>query len=203
MFTFPQETNTAHVTLNTSMEDFSAVTVCLRYFTELDRHHMLFSLATPSTFNDFLILKRQQSDRMMQLHARNQGLVFAGQEYKLNTWNSLCATWESESGLGQLWLNGQSSSRKFISSGSNIAGRPIITLGQEQDSYGGGFDINLSFIGLITDVHMWDYVLSPCEIRRYMDELNFTPGNVLSWRALHFQITGRVLLENKQNNCLN
>ncbi|KAM3873516.1 LOW QUALITY PROTEIN: jeltraxin-like [Diretmus argenteus] len=197
MFTFPQETNTAHVRLNTPMEDFSAVTVCLRFFTDLVRDHTLFSLATPSTSNDFLIFPLKQSNSMIELSVRNQGLNFGGQEIKLNTWNSLCATWESESGLGQLWLNGQSSSRKFISSGSNIAGRPIITLGQDQDSYGGGFDASQSFTGMITDVHMWNYVLPPRDIRRYKD-LNITPGNVLNWRALYFQITGRVLLEKKR-----
>ncbi|KAM3842370.1 jeltraxin-like, partial [Diretmus argenteus] len=172
-------------------------------FTDLVRGHTLFSLAMASSANDFLISPQEQSNNTINLFVRDQGLVIRGQEYKLNTWNSLCATWDSEYGLGQLWLNGQSSSIKLIRSGSNITGRPIITLGQEQDSYGGGFDANQSFIGMITDVHMWNYVLSPCEIWRYMDELNFTPGNVLNWRALYFQITGRVLLENKQNNCLN
>ncbi|KAM3871273.1 C-reactive protein-like [Diretmus argenteus] len=202
MFTFPQETNTAHVRLNTSMEDFSAVTVCLRFFTDLVRGQMLFSLATFSSDDDFLIFT-SQSANIIHLLVRDNHVIFHGQEYKLNTWSSLCATWESESGLGQLWLNGQSSTRTFISSGSNITGSPAIILGQEQDSHGGGFDIRQSFIGMITDVHMWNYVLSPCEIRRYMYELNFTPGNVLNWRALYFQMIGRVLLENKQNNCLN
>ncbi|KAM3873348.1 serum amyloid P-component-like [Diretmus argenteus] len=202
MFTFPQQTNTAHVRLNTSMEDFSAVTVCLRSFTDLDRNHMLFSLATSSSPNDFLIFKKTAANRF-GLYVRTNDADIGVHEYKLTTWNSVCATWESESGLGQLWLNGQSTSRKFISSGSNITGRPIIVLGQEQDSHGGGFDEKQSFIGMVTDVHMWNYVLSPCEIRRYVDELNFTPGNVLNWRAMQFQIIGRVLLENKQNICLN
>lgn len=31
MFTFPLETNTAHVRLNTAKQDFGAVTVCHRY----------------------------------------------------------------------------------------------------------------------------------------------------------------------------
>lgn len=73
---------------------------------------------------------------------------------------------------------------------------------QEQDSHGGGFDIKQSFVGMMSDVHMWDYILSPCEIHSYMDDLNFTPGNVLNWRALEFQISDRVLIEDKLMTCV-
>jgi len=72
---------------------------------------------------------------------------------------------------------------------------------QDQDSHGGGFDIKQSFVGMMSDVHMWDYVLSPCDIQNYADYLNFPAGNVLDWKALSFQITGRVLIEEKQNMC--
>uniref|UniRef100_A0A7N6BDX5 Pentraxin family member n=1 Tax=Anabas testudineus TaxID=64144 RepID=A0A7N6BDX5_ANATE len=117
---------------------------------------------------------------------------------ELNVWHSICSTWDSASGLGQVWLDGKPSSRKFISSESNIKGSILIVLGQEQDSYGGGFDITQCFVGMMSDVHMWDYTLSPCEIQNYMSDLTFTPGNVLNWKALDFQITGRVLTEDKQ-----
>uniref|UniRef100_A0A668A4V2 Pentraxin family member n=1 Tax=Myripristis murdjan TaxID=586833 RepID=A0A668A4V2_9TELE len=200
MFTFPQQTSTAHVRLSTTRVDFRAVTVCLRSFTDLSRAYGLFSLATPSAANDFLLFKTATANQIY-VYARNADALFDGQEYTLNAWLSVCATWDSASGLGQVWLNGKPSSRKFTKSGSNIKGRTIITLGQEQDSYGGGFDAKQSFVGMISDVHMWDYVLSPCEISRYTDNINFTPGNVLNWRALDFQITGRVLLEEKQNIC--
>ena len=72
---------------------------------------------------------------------------------------------------------------------------------QEQDSHGGGFDLKQSFVGMMSDVHMWDYILSPCEIQKYVDELNFTPGNVLNWSAMELQITDRVLIEDKQHTC--
>ncbi|KAK5598870.1 hypothetical protein CRENBAI_002894 [Crenichthys baileyi] len=49
MFTFPLETITAHVKLRTTKQDFNAVTVCERSFTDLERSHLLFSLATPES----------------------------------------------------------------------------------------------------------------------------------------------------------
>ncbi|XP_036931786.1 serum amyloid P-component-like [Acanthopagrus latus] len=199
MFIFPQETNTAHVRLTTSRQDLRNVTVCLRSFTDLRRGHSLFSLATPSVDNDFQIYKDDAHDQM-NLHVRNHYVYFAGQNYKLNTWHSLCSTWDSASGLAQLWLDGKPSSWK-LSSKSSINGPIIIVLGQEQDTHGGGFVLMESFAGMLSDVHMWDYTISPCEIQNYMDDLSFPPGNVLNWRALEFQIIGTVLIGDKQKSC--
>ncbi|XP_031156094.1 C-reactive protein-like [Sander lucioperca] len=202
MFTFPQQTNSAHVRLTTSRQVLSAVTVCFRSFTDLRRDHSLFSLATPAFDNEMLIFNGASNNKY-DFWINNKNVDFIGHDYKVNTWQSICSTWDSVSGLGQLWLDGKPSSRKFISSGSNISGPIIIVLGQEQDTHGGGFDIKQSFVGMMSDVHLWDHILSPCEIQNYMHHLNFAPGNVLNWRALEFQTTGRVLIEDKQdiNTC--
>ncbi|KAK9513734.1 hypothetical protein VZT92_027243 [Zoarces viviparus] len=200
MFIFPQETSTANVRLTASRQGFGAVTVCHRSFTDLKRDHALFSLATRSSANDFMIIW-EEANKGIAPHIKNTKTEYKGLDYKSNMWHSICTTWDSQSGLVQLWFDGQPSIKKFISSGSDISVSTIIILGQEQDSHGGGFDLKQSFSGMMSDVHMWDYTLSPCEIRRYVDELNFTPGNVLNWSALEFQITGRVLIEDKQNLC--
>ncbi|XP_041650090.1 C-reactive protein-like [Cheilinus undulatus] len=199
MFTFPQETNSAHVRLTTSRQNLNAVTVCLRTFTDLSRDHSPFSLATPTTYNDFLIYI--DASNRFPLTVKNKVGIIRELDYKPNTWHSICATWDSISGLGQIWLDGRPSSRKFIHSGSSISGPIIIVLGQDQDTHGGGFDINQSFVGMMSDVHMWDFVLSPCQIQRYSRDLNITAGNVLNWRALSFQTIGRVLIEDKQRRC--
>ncbi|KAM9852112.1 C-reactive protein-like [Aulostomus maculatus] len=200
MFTFPQRSNTAHVRLTASRQDFSKVTVCLRSFTDLQSDHPLFSLATPLRDNDFLIFWKESS-QAFQPHVNNNRAQYRQLDYEPNVWHTICSTWDSTSGLIQLWFDGKPLTRKFVSSGSNITGNPIIVLGQEQDSHGGGFQADQSFVGSISDVHMWDYVLSPCEIQNYVNDLNLTPGNVVNWRALDFQIVDRVLLENKQQTC--
>uniref|UniRef100_A0A3B5QGG7 Pentraxin family member n=2 Tax=Xiphophorus maculatus TaxID=8083 RepID=A0A3B5QGG7_XIPMA len=200
MFTFPLETNRAYVKFNTSRRDFNAVTVCHRSFTDLKRDHMLFSLSTPNNPNDFLIFW-DNTNKEMEAHIKNKKAEYGGRDYKLNTWHSICTTWDAETGLAQLWFNGQPSIRKFTISGSNIGGPVNIIVGQEQDSHGGGFDMKQSFVGMMSDVHMWDYVLSACEIQNYVDERNYTPGNVLNWRALDYQIVDKVLLEHTTTVC--
>ncbi|XP_060937892.1 C-reactive protein-like [Limanda limanda] len=200
MFTFPQETNTAHVKLNVAQKELSAVTVCHRSFTDLKRDHGLFSLATSSNHNDFLIYWIEAS-KAMSPHIRDKRVDYGSFDYKPNTWHSICTTWDSKSGLVQLWFDGIPSIRRFISSGSNIKGTMMITLGQEQDSHGGGFDIKQSFVGMMSDVHMWNYILSSCEIQKYVDANHFTPGNVINWNALDFQIVNNVLIEDKWKSC--
>ncbi|MEQ2173259.1 hypothetical protein GOODEAATRI_030146, partial [Goodea atripinnis] len=178
-------------------QNLNNVTVCLRFFTDLSRAYSLLSLATPISDNNFLIYKEVPDT--LELYVSNNKAAFLGLDNKLNVWHSVCLTWDSESGIGQLWFDGTSSVRKFLS-GSEIS-QPLVILGQEQDSYGGGFDSQQSFVGMMSDIYLWDYVLSPCEIQRYVDNLNFTPGNVLNWMALTCDITEGVLIEDKQKTC--
>nr|XP_040020723.1 C-reactive protein-like isoform X2 [Gasterosteus aculeatus aculeatus] len=200
MFTFPQQSATSLVKLTASELLYRAVTVCHRSFTDLKRDHALFSLAAPSNANEFLIFW-DETKKGLEPHVKNAMTEYRGLDYKLNMWHSICTTWDSESGLVQMWFDGQPTIRKFITSGSAITGSNIIILGQEQDSYGGGYYLTQSFVGMMSDVHMWDHTLSPCEIHKYVDGLNFTPGNVLNWGALEFQITGKVIVEDKLNAC--
>ncbi|KAM3592378.1 uncharacterized protein V6R79_017538 [Siganus canaliculatus] len=199
MFTFPQESNTAYVRLTTTKDTFSAATVCLRSMTDLSRDHAIFSLATPSRDNALLIFWEAAKDAF-SFNVQNNNVKFGRQDYTPNVWHSICTTWDSETGVAQLWLDGKPSVRKFVATSS--INEPIVILAQDQDSYGGTFDKNQSFVGMISDVHMWDNVLSPCEIQHYVDDPSFTPGNALNWRKLEFQISGTVLVEEAQLFCL-
>ncbi|KAM6910074.1 jeltraxin-like [Xenentodon cancila] len=200
MLTFPMVTNTAHVKLITTKQTFSVVTICHRSFTDLKRDHALFSLATPTHSNGFLIFW-DDTNKEIEAHIKNKKVEFRGYDYKLNMWHSICTTWDSQSGLVQLWIDGQAFFKKFVNSGANINAQLVVILGQDQDSPSGGFDINQSFTGMMSDVHMWDYILSPCQIQNYMNEQSFTPGNVLNWSALEYEIIGNVLVEYKQIPC--
>uniref|UniRef100_A0A3P9Q545 Pentraxin family member n=1 Tax=Poecilia reticulata TaxID=8081 RepID=A0A3P9Q545_POERE len=183
--------------LTTSRQDFSAVTVCFRFFTDLSREYASFSLALPSFYSGFVFYKTLNS---LAMCVRDTCPNFEGLDFKLNKWHSVWGTWDAASGLAQLWLNGEPSSRKLTSK-SNINGPITITLGQDQDSHGGGFEAKQSFVGMMSDLHMWDYKLSPCEIQKYVNDFGYAKGNVLNWNSLEFQIIGTVLVENKLKTC--
>ncbi|XP_046885451.1 serum amyloid P-component-like [Hypomesus transpacificus] len=193
-FTFPEESKTTHVRImpKSTQTVINTVTVCLRFFTHLTRDYSLFSLALPEQANSFLLWR--EKDGVYSVYVNDQ-VVFPGLKGVLNQWNSLCATWETTTGLAQVWLNTKSSPRKSVSPGYSIRGIPSIILGQDQDSYGGGFEAAQSFVGSMTDVYMWDSVLSPKEIQYYMTGIIVRPGNVVDWRQMVFTVTGAVVEE--------
>lgn len=80
----------------------------------------------------------KESNGAMQLPVRYVGSAFTGLPGKQNMWMSLCGSWDSATGLSQVWINGKQSARKLgYTAGSVVNGKPIIILGQEQDAYGG------------------------------------------------------------------
>lgn len=55
---------------------------------------------------------------------------------------------------------------------------PSIILGQDQDTCGGGFNAKQSFVGDLTDVHLWDKETSLCDVSSDMQGHSFTPGQL-------------------------
>ncbi|KAG5266874.1 hypothetical protein AALO_G00237220 [Alosa alosa] len=200
MFTFPEESDTAHVILVPNQsKSLTAVTVCLRFFSDLTRAQSLFSFATPASSNGFLLYK--QANGVYEIDKNDKFVLFRSLGDYPNQWNSVCATWNSQTGIAQVWVNRKQSTRKGISQVGDISGTPSIILGQEQDSYGGKFDKAQSFVGMQTDIYMWDSVLSDPEIALYMNRTipQKTDGNVINWKSLDFTIKGYVIVENQIN----
>ena len=67
-------------------------------------------------------------------------------------------------------------------------------MGQDQDSYGGGFDKAQSFEGEITGVNIWNYTLSPVEIEMMLRSCLAGKGNIVNWSNLAYRVIGNVTL---------
>ncbi|KAK7945294.1 hypothetical protein WMY93_001022 [Mugilogobius chulae] len=113
---------------------------------------------------------------------------FSSNLYRMNTWQSLCCTWSKQNGLVQLWINGQPHTRKFTSQASFEAPMALV-IGEviEDPPFS-----RSPFIGMISDVHMWDYEISGVEIGKFSLFHRFIHGNVLNWHRLDFQMHGRM-----------
>ncbi|KAJ0003750.1 hypothetical protein NQD34_008848 [Periophthalmus magnuspinnatus] len=205
MFTFPEETNMTYVKVNASAEDLAAITICLRTFTDLTRAYSLFSLSTPSSVNEILLYKQAQAKNKFVVQVGDGVAAFVGQNYDyynyyyLNKWQSICTTWDAETGLVQLWINGKASSRKFVSH-SNITGNFTVVLGQDQNPEEGRLHRSRSFVGMMRDIQMWNYVHSEMTILNYhRNDRRISPkGNVFDWQYLDFDIIGNVVVEPEQ-----
>ncbi|XP_053699892.1 uncharacterized protein LOC128746690 [Synchiropus splendidus] len=191
VFVFPGSADPYEVKLKTSKNSFGSLTSCLRYKTDQTDSHPLLSLSTTSNLIGFYVLVSEANK--ITLTTADTETDFNSLDLAGNTWHRICATWCSDTGLGQLWLNGKPTIKKSTSSGSVVSGSPEFTLGTGHTS--AAMPMEFTFVGMISDVHTWDYVLSPTELQHYMDDTEFITGNVHNWRALDFSITGKVLEE--------
>ncbi|XP_040203102.1 uncharacterized protein LOC120933773 [Rana temporaria] len=193
VFVFPKETNTTHVILRpTITEPLQKVSVCLRSYTDLSRPYALFSLATPGKDSAFVIYFQPPNTCSVYI---NQELTSFRTDSESLAWRHICVTWDSETGVVQLWVNGKLYPRRVSMKGSSIAAETSIVLGQEQDSFGGKFDEKQSLVGEISDVHMWDYVLTSEDFIKVIYGRH--NGNVINWISLYSEIKGEVLVQPK------
>ena len=68
----------------------------------------------------------------------------------------------------------------------------ILIIGQEQDSFGGGFDANQCYIGELTDINIWSRVLNATEISSLSKSCHGGRGNVKEWSDFKAGIIGDV-----------
>ncbi|XP_060116495.1 mucosal pentraxin-like [Heteronotia binoei] len=194
-FVFPEASNTARVVVKDKIQHpLTSVTLCLRFYTDLTRGYSLFSYATKGHSNEFLLFALNSNQ--YKLHFGGYERIFNVPE-ALNTnpvGKHICVSWESATGLVEVWINGQPLVRKSLAKGHTIQPEGLIVLGQDQDSFGGGFDISQSLVGEITDVYMWDHVLSPDEVvlASYNHAL---PDYLINWRSLNYTITGYAVVK--------
>ncbi|XP_074077028.1 mucosal pentraxin-like [Macrotis lagotis] len=183
VFLFPKPSQDSYVTLipllNTRLQNF---TLCLWTYTELMRGYSVFSYATQDVDNEILLFK--DNIRQYSLTIGGEEITFPVSENSHNP-EHICVTWESASGVAVLWINAKPLVRQVLKVGYTLNANAKIILGQDQDSYGGSFDINQSFVGEIGNVCMWDYVLPPIEMKE-----KCSCGNVLNWRNLNYEENG-------------
>ncbi|KAK2084499.1 hypothetical protein P7K49_037532 [Saguinus oedipus] len=189
-FVFPKESDNSYVSLKAqSTKPLKAFTVCLHVYTELSltRGYSIFSYATKKQSNEILIF--WSKDRGYTLTVGGPEVLFETSEVTAPV--HICTSWESASGIVEFWLDGKPRVRKSLQKGYTVGTEASIILGQEQDSFGGGFETNQSLVGDIGDVNMWDFVLSPDQINTVYAGGIFSP-NVLDWRALKYEVHGEV-----------
>ena len=101
-------------------------------------------------------------------------------------WQHFCVSWQRNSGSWKFYKNGDLKEQGTnFKTGYQITQGGTLVLGQEQDSVGGDFDAPQSLKGMLSNVNVWDRVLSPTQIEEMsksclLDEWN--AGNVYKWR---------------------
>ncbi|KAJ8250991.1 hypothetical protein GJAV_G00215950 [Gymnothorax javanicus] len=193
---FPEETDSSYVTLTPQKPlALKAFTLCMRAATELKGEREVVLFAYRTTDVDELNVWREKDGRY-SFYLSGEAVFF--EIPPLSTFKTqLCVTWESETGLSAFWVDCKRSIRKIHKVGHEIRPRGTVLLGQDTDSSLPNFDKAQSFVGEISDVNMWDYVLPETQIEdmHSCDTHHIPKGNILDWETIQYQIHGKVLVE--------
>lgn len=193
-FVFPTASDNSYVSLNAQLKKpLKAFTVCLYVYTDLSttRGYSIFSYATEEQFDEILLF--WSKDIGYSFSVGGDEIIFKVSDIPVDP-THLCASWESITGIAELWVDGKPMVRKSVNKGYILGSEASIILGQDQDSFGGSFEEQQSLVGDIGDVNMWDFALSPREINTVYAGGKFTP-NVLDWRELTYQVHGEVYVK--------
>ncbi|XP_051497283.1 serum amyloid P-component-like [Apus apus] len=192
VFVFRKDPSDAYVVLRAKLEQpLQNFTVCLRSYTELIRPYSLFSYATKAQDNEILLFKPKPAE--YRFYVGGKFVTFRVPEGR-GSWEHACASWESATGIAEFWLNGKPWPRKGLQRGYTVGAEAAILLGQEQDAFGGSFDVYNSFSGELSDVFLWDVGLSPNKMRAAYQSLRLPPA-ILAWNSLSYEVKGDVVVK--------
>ena len=133
----------------------------------------------------------------------NNRTVFTGLRANDGQWHHVAVTWESAGGTWHAYKDGikiKSSSLPF-QQGEIITGNGVLILGQEQDDLGGGFNTEENFIGDVSQMNVFDYVLSENDIYNLVYSCDYVKGNVAAWADFREQLFGEYHVTDKSYVC--
>ena len=161
-------------------KDLNAFTlsVWVRTTDRTSNERTILSYATSTSDNSLLIMN---TGSQLGLHINGESKLTGLPTVRDGKWHNIVITWRSSDGFWQEYFDGkrvkQSSGFKR---GSVISKSGAFVLGQDQDEVGGDFEGHQAWIGLISKLNMWDYVLSAQQIANLYKEPGLL-GNTLKW----------------------
>ncbi|XP_072568699.1 C-reactive protein-like isoform X1 [Paramormyrops kingsleyae] len=190
---FPSETDYSYVKLVPQKPlQLQAFTLCMTLATELDgkREIILFAYRTKD-FDELNVWR--EKDGRLSFYLSGDGVFF--NMPPLSTFKTnVCVTWNSTTGLSAFWMDGKRSARQVYKPGHTTRIPGTVILGQDPDIYLGKFDSKQSYVGEISNVNMWDYVLSDSDIQALHCDRSVPKGNIFDWNSIPYENIGDVLI---------
>ncbi|CAL1545258.1 unnamed protein product, partial [Lymnaea stagnalis] len=147
-----------------------------------------FSYAVSDDPNAFTVTNYKNLVLMVSGEQRNVGVNLTD-----GVWHHVALSWSSFRGGWKAYVDGiLIDEGSDLSTGKTIPGKGKFIVGQEQDTFGGGFSPGETFVGSISQLNVFDQELSWSDIGRLRFSCDSFQGNVISWSAVQAAIKGSV-----------
>ncbi|KAM4022005.1 uncharacterized protein ACNLHF_027291 isoform 1-T2 [Anomaloglossus baeobatrachus] len=175
--------------------DLLEFTLCLRLFTARSEHREVILFSYFNDGKDELNVWRELDGQLsLYLRSSSEGAIFSVSN--IRTFGThVCMTWLSSSGVTRFWVNGKRSTSQIYRKGHYVSPGGTVILGQDQDTSGGSFEEKQSFVGEISDVHLWNYVLPASAIKDVYKNKQTTAGNIIDWNSVKYSLYGNVMIQ--------
>ncbi|KAI7794110.1 carbonic anhydrase 6 [Triplophysa rosa] len=191
---FPEKNLETYALVNlTQPMTLQSFTVCMNVRTPPSNVLTVLSYSTSRNDNELMITLGS----VVGLWIGNE-FVNLPFERQSHDWTNYCFTWATHTGGAELWVNGLVGEERYIKARYTIPLGGTLILGKDQDGFL-GISATDSFVGYMTDVNVWDHVLTAEEIEEQMSCSNGkVKGNVLSWGITQLSLYGGVQLYAEQ-----
>ncbi|NXB82577.1 AGRD2 protein, partial [Donacobius atricapilla] len=208
---FRDKTDTKYVKVLSDFPALPAVTACahLQWDTRTQEVATIFSYAVPAFINEFQLRGCVDEEGFVRfaliVHGHHSPYlpVFRAD----GQWHHFCVTWQQENGTWAIYADGKrrASASGLCSVGPSapqaIFGQGTFIIGQDQDSLGGTFRAKESFSGNITDLYIWQKVLSTEQIEKVRSCWVVEQDLIFGWSSNALEVESTVQAVTTQLLC--
>ncbi|XP_070610901.1 pentraxin fusion protein-like isoform X1 [Erythrolamprus reginae] len=189
---FPNESKGNFVIISPMQPlNLMAFSLCMRIAVEYLDEHKIILFSYQSQSDELRILREAMGHFGLHMGGRSVGFALPD----ISPLGShICVTWESAFGLTAFWVNGKSSVRKVYNRGHILQSGGTAMIGRDQGAQNMSDKQKPRFVGEITDLYMWDYVLKSFDIQKVFQAHEFPRGNIFDWKILSYKIRGNVMV---------
>uniref|UniRef100_A0A672HSY9 Si:dkey-283b15.2 n=1 Tax=Salarias fasciatus TaxID=181472 RepID=A0A672HSY9_SALFA len=189
---FPMRTNYMYGRVKrTLLQEIFALTLCLWMKAGVGPGlGTPFSYSAPGQANELVLIEWGNNPLELLIDDKAVTLPLSVSDGK---WHHICVTWSTRDGQWEAYQDGvQRGSGLNLSPWHPIKPGGVFILGQEQDTLGGRFDATQSFVGEMSDLHMWSHVLSASDVYSLASCSSHLKGDVISWSETEVELHGGV-----------
>uniref|UniRef100_A0A8C9ZCI4 Si:dkey-283b15.2 n=1 Tax=Sander lucioperca TaxID=283035 RepID=A0A8C9ZCI4_SANLU len=189
---FPMRTNYMYGRVKkTLLQEIFALTLCLWIKAGVGPGlGTPFSYSAPGQANELVLIEWGNNPMELLIDDKSVTLPLSLGD---GNRHHVCVTWSTRDGQWEAYQDGvQRGSGINLSPWHPIKPGGVFILGQEQDTLGGRFDATQSFVGEMSDVHMWSHVLTASDIYSLASCDSHLRGDVIAWSKTEVELHGGV-----------